>query len=83
MALALAPSRPRMPDASRVDYEKPEEVKAYMQSLVEAITVALGQRAPMDSAIPGRFMVSPNGTTYNHTVTDAGTPVYTLAEKSK
>jgi hypothetical protein len=48
-----------------------------MTSLVEAITVALGQRAPIQSAIPGRLMVSPNGTTYEHSINDAGTVVVT------
>jgi hypothetical protein len=77
MALPLAPARTRLPDASRVDYSKPEEMRQYMTSLVEAITVALGQRAPIQSAIPGRLMVSPNGTTYEHSINDAGTVVVT------
>ena len=81
MALPLAPSRPRLPDASRVDYGKPEEVKAYMASLVEAVTVALGQRPPVQAAKPSNILLSPNGTAYEHTVDDAGNVVVVKAEK--
>jgi len=72
MALPLAPSRTRLPDASRVDYANPEEVKTYMASLVESLTVALAQRAVMAQAQPSRLFISPNGTAYEQTVDDAG-----------
>jgi hypothetical protein len=77
MTLPLAPSRPRLPDESNVDFADPQAVRAYMASLTAALTIALSQRAPIGSAIAGRLMVSPNGTTFEHTIDNAGNVVVT------
>ncbi len=73
----LAPARARLPDESAVDFSDPVAVKAYVASLVAALTQQLAQRPPATTAQFGRLFISPNGTAYEMTVDDAGAPVFT------
>lgn len=77
MALPTPPARPRLPDAGAVDYGDPQAVKAYMQSLVGSLTTALADRPARNVSRHSVLMVSPNGTSYEMTVSDAGAAVFT------
>lgn len=72
MAEFLGPARTRLPDESHVDFTKPEDVKAYMASLNSALTTALAQRQRRDASQPALLLLSPDGSSYRVTVSDAG-----------
>lgn len=72
MADYLGPARTRLPDESRVDFSKPDEVKEYIASLNAALTAALAQRAAKDTAQAALLMLSPNGSSFRLGVDDAG-----------
>lgn len=74
----LGPARARLPDESGVDFADPAQVKAYVASLVSALTQQLAQRPAISQARAGQLFVSPNGSAYELTVSDAGAPVFTL-----
>jgi hypothetical protein len=73
MAIPLGPSRVRLPDESRVDFSDPVATKAYIASLVAALTVALQQRPSTAMAVSSHTYVSPNGTAWQLSINDAGT----------
>lgn len=77
MATPLAASRTRLPDESRVDFTDPVAVKAYVGSLVASLTMALQQRPTVSVSRNSMLFISPNGTSYEMTVDDAGAPVFT------
>ena len=72
MAEFLGPARTSLPDESRVDFTKPDEVRAYMASLTSALTTALAQRQRRDAASAALLLLSPNGSAFRVTVDDAG-----------
>jgi len=72
MALPLAPSRPRLPDAGAVDYGDPAAVKAYIQSLVTALSVALESRPAANVSRASMLMLSPDGAAWELGVSNAG-----------
>jgi hypothetical protein len=76
-----APTVPRMPDPGSVDFSNPEQTKAFMVNLVASIARALVTRPAQTTPQLSRLFTSPNGTTYEMTLDDAGAPSFTAVNK--
>jgi hypothetical protein len=77
----VAPPPIRMPDPGAVDFSNADQTKSFMINLVASITRALTVRPAHTSPHPTQLFSSPDGSTFEMTVSDAGAPVFTAVSK--
>jgi hypothetical protein len=75
MALIKPPGIPRMPDPASVDVTDPVALKEYLTLMTSALTKHIAMRAPTNTALPERLMLTPGGKTYALKVLDDGSIV--------
>jgi hypothetical protein len=79
--MPVGPTRIRLPDVSKIDFSKPEEIKAFAEQLNTALALALQQRPAATQPSPETLLFAPSGDTYAVTVADDGTIAATLRSK--
>lgn len=79
--MPVGPTRIRLPDVSRFDFEKPDDIRAFAQALNTALANALEQRPAASQPSAETLLMTKLGDTYAVKLNDDGTIATELRSK--